>query len=95
MRPLGREVDPNRVRIARRGAHLSAIATFTVQGHVARDLVLQLRERGINTSAQSRGDALIDLDRKQAETLLRVSPHYFNTEEDIASAARALGRLLA
>ena len=83
------------VRVLDRGAHLSAIATFTVQGHVARDLVLQLRDRGINTSAQSRGDALIDLDRKQAETLLRVSPHYFNTEEDIASAARALGRLLA
>lgn len=83
------------VRGLDRGAHLSAIATFTVQGHVARELVLRLREQGINTSAQSRGDALIDLDRKGAETLLRVSPHYFNTDDEIDRAARTLGRLLA
>ena len=83
------------VRGLDRGAQLSAIATFTVEGHVARDLVLRLREQGINTSAQSRGDALIDLDRKGAATSLRVSPHYFNTDDDIDRAARALGRLIA
>lgn len=77
------------------GATLSAIATFTVQGHAARDLVVRLREQGINTSAQGRGDALIDLDRKGAETLLRVSPHYFNTDDEVDRAARALGKLLA
>jgi len=82
------------VRGLDRGKRLSAIATFTVPGHVARDLVLRLREQGINTSAQSRGDALIDLDRKGADTLLRVSPHYFNTDDDIDRAARALGRLI-
>jgi selenocysteine lyase/cysteine desulfurase len=76
------------------GAHLSAITTYTVQGHVARDLVLALRAQGINTSAQSRGDALIDLDRKGAETLLRVSPHYYNTEEEIERAARTFEALL-
>ena len=76
------------------GAQLSAIATFTVEGQVARDLVLRLREQGINMSAQSRGDAVIDLDRKGAATLLRVSPHYFNTDDDIDRAARALGRLI-
>lgn len=76
------------------GAHLSAITTFTVEGRVARDLVLMLRAQGINTSAQSRGDALIDLDRKGAETLLRVSPHYYNTAEEIARAADALEAML-
>lgn len=82
------------VRGLDRGEQLSAIATFTVEGHAARDLVLALRERGINTSAQSRGDALIDLTRKGAETLLRVSPHYFNTEDEIETAARGLEKLL-
>jgi selenocysteine lyase/cysteine desulfurase len=77
------------------GARLSAIATFTVQGHEGRALMLRLRESGINTSAQGRGDALIDLTRKGAETLLRVSPHYFNTEDEVDTAARALGTLLA
>lgn len=83
------------VRSLDRGARLSAIATFAVTGRVGRELMLSLRAEGINTSAQSRGDALIDLDRKGADSLLRVSPHYFNTEQEIASAASALGRLLA
>lgn len=76
------------------GAHLSAITTYTIDGRVARDVVLALRAQGINTSAQSRGDALIDLDRKRAETLLRISPHYYNTEDEIERAARALEVLL-
>lgn len=83
------------VRGLDRGPALSAITAYAVQGRVARELVLQLRTLGINTSAQSRGDALIDLDRKRAETLLRVSPHYYNTEDEIAQAADALAQLLA
>jgi selenocysteine lyase/cysteine desulfurase len=83
------------VRGLDRGEQLCAIATFTVEGRVARDLVLALRERGINTSSQSRGDAVIDLTRKGADTLLRISPHYFNTEDEIETAARALEKLLA
>ncbi len=73
---------------------LCAIATFAVEGRLGRDLVVALRERGINTSAQTRGDALIDLTRKGADSLIRVSPHYYNTEEEVASAARALAGLL-
>lgn len=76
------------------GARLSAITTYTIDGRVARDVVLALRAQGINTSAQSREDALIDLDRKRAATLLRVSPHYYNTEDEIERAARVLEVLL-
>jgi selenocysteine lyase/cysteine desulfurase len=76
------------------GAQLSAITTYTLEGRVARELVLALRKVGINTSAQSREDALIDLDRKGASTLLRVSPHYYNTEDEIERAASALEDLL-
>lgn len=82
------------VRGLDRGARLSAITTYTVPGHVARDLVVALRARGVNTSAQGRGDALIDLDFKKADTLLRVSPHYYNTEDEIERAAVALESLL-
>ena len=82
------------VRVLDHGAHLSAISTYTVEGRVARDLVLALRAQGINTSAQGRGDAVIDLDRKGATTLLRVSPHYYNTEDEVVRAAEALAALL-
>jgi selenocysteine lyase/cysteine desulfurase len=82
------------VRALDRGHALSAIATFAVAGRTGRELVVALRREGINTSAQSRGDALIDLDRKGAETLLRVSPHYYNTTDELAAAEAALVRLL-
>jgi selenocysteine lyase/cysteine desulfurase len=76
------------------GARLCAIAAFTCEGHDAAQLMVDLRARGINTTAQSRGDAVIDLDRAGAQTLLRISPHYFNTEEEIAMLESALRDLL-
>lgn len=77
-----------------RGANLSAIAAFECKSRDSRQLMLALRERGINTSAQSRGDALIDFDRHGAASSLRVSPHYFNTEAEIALLESALRELL-
>jgi selenocysteine lyase/cysteine desulfurase len=74
---------------------LCAIATFAVEGRVGRDLVLALRDRGINTSAQSRGDAVIDLTRKGVDSLIRVSPHYYNTEDEVETAARALAAIVS
>lgn len=83
------------VRSLDHGARLSAIATFAVAERTGRELVLALRARGINTSAQSRGDAVIDLDRKQASSLLRVSPHYYNTAHELEQLDLALRELLA
>lgn len=83
------------VRALDRGATLSAIATFALEGHDARTVMLALRALGINTSAQSRGDAVIALDRASASSLLRVSPHYYNTSDEITRLVRALGRQLA
>jgi selenocysteine lyase/cysteine desulfurase len=73
---------------------LSAIATFDVEGREARALMLALRAQGVNTSAQTRADALIPLERAGATSLLRVSPHYYNTAEEIARAADVLTALL-
>ncbi|MFI5311034.1 MAG: aminotransferase class V-fold PLP-dependent enzyme [Gemmatimonadales bacterium] len=83
------------VRTLDRGAHLCAIAAFECAGRDARDVMLALRARGINTTAQSREDALIDLDRKGASSLLRVSPHYFNTREELTVLEGAMRELLA
>ena len=90
----GRLMTIDGVRSLDRGTKLSAIATFEVAGREGPDLMRALRERGINTSAQSRGDAVIDLDRKGADSILRISPHYFNTEDEIETVAHALERLL-
>jgi selenocysteine lyase/cysteine desulfurase len=53
-----------------------------------------LRARRINTTAQIREHALIDYDDKGVAASLRLSPHYYNTEDEIDRAVVALRELL-
>jgi selenocysteine lyase/cysteine desulfurase len=78
------------VRVLDRGTELCAIATASVAGWDTSDLKLRLRARGINTSSPHRDDAVIDMDEKHASSALRISPHYYNTEEEIDTAVDAL-----
>ena len=81
------------VRVLDRGPELCAIVTASVQGWAPADLVSALRERGINTSAQTRLDAVLDYDAKGVEGALRISPHYFNTDADLDALVQALTEL--
>lgn len=83
------------VRVLDRGPELCAIVTASVEGHEPADLVQALRARGINTSSQTRLDAVLDYDDKKVAGALRVSPHYFNTEADLAALVGALEEILA
>jgi selenocysteine lyase/cysteine desulfurase len=82
------------VRVLDRGPELCAIATATFEGRNAKDLKLELRARGINTSSPEREDAVIDMDEKGASSALRISPHYYNTREEIDTAVEALEQIL-
>src|SRR5258708_6352471 len=83
------------VRVLDRGDHLAALVTIEVAGWDATELSKLLRIRGINTSASIRAYAVIDMDEKQPASALRLSPHYYNTEADIASAVEAIRALPA
>ena len=83
------------VRVLDRGNELAAIVTAEIAGWDARELVEILRQRGINTSASLREYAVIDMEEKRAATALRLSPHYYNTDEEIAAAVEALQALPA
>ncbi|HKO05130.1 MAG TPA: aminotransferase class V-fold PLP-dependent enzyme [Candidatus Acidoferrales bacterium] len=80
-------------RVLDRGAELAALVTVEVPGHSAPDLVSLLRRQRINTSASLREYAVIDMDQKRAASALRISPHYYNTEEEIAAIVDALRSL--
>lgn len=82
-------------RVLDRGRVRSAIATAAFAGHDGAQLKLGLRERGINTSSPGREDAVIDMDAKGAASALRISPHYYNTDEEIDRAVDAIAELIA
>lgn len=83
------------VRALDHGARLSAIATFSLGGRSAPKMVQTLRQRGINTSAHTRADAPIDFARHGETSSLRVSPHYYNTIDEIGVLESALREELA
>jgi selenocysteine lyase/cysteine desulfurase len=73
-----------------RGRALGAIVTIAVDGHDPAELKRRLRARGINTSVSTRDDGVIDMDAKGVAAVLRLSPHYYNTEAELGSAVEAL-----
>ena len=82
-------------RVLDRGRTRCAIATAAFDGHDGAVLKLRLRERGINTSSPGRDDAVIDMDAKGASSGLRISPHYYNTDEEVDRAVEAIAELIA
>ena len=50
-------------------------------------------EARINTSVSTRPYARIDFERKGVEWVLRLSPHCYNTEDEIDRAAATIGEL--
>jgi len=82
------------VRVLDRGQERCAIVTIDVRGHDAADLKLRLRERGVNTSSSDRDDGVLDMDEKRATTVLRFSPHYYNTEDELSAAVEVLAGLI-
>lgn len=84
----------NAVRVLDRGPALCAIATAELGGRNAEEAKLALRARGINTSSPLRVDAVIDMDEKRAASAIRISPHYYNTADEIDRALAVLAEVL-
>jgi len=83
------------IRVLDRGSELAALVTIEVAGWDARELSKLLRTRGINSSASLREYAVIDMEEKGVTTALRLSPHYYNTEEEIERVVEQLKSVTA
>jgi len=81
------------VRVLDRGRERCAIVTIDVSGKDAVGVKLALRSRGINTSSFDRKSGVLDMDEKRASTALRLSPHYYNTEDELDTAVAAIAEL--
>lgn len=86
------------VRPTSRGKDLGAIVCLDIRGDDKEadigKLVAGLRARDINASNMTAGFSVIDNIAKGIGDTLRVSPHYYNTAEEIDRSADALAELL-
>ena len=78
-------------RVLDRGRERGAIVTVDL-GMSAGKVVAALRKEKINTSATFREWAILDMTEKRAQSALRISPHYYNTEQEIDAAVQGIHR---
>jgi selenocysteine lyase/cysteine desulfurase len=71
------------VTVHDQGAQRCAIVTFTKEGLSATDVSARLREAGINTSVTSVESARFDFEARGLTEMVRVSPHYYNTHDEL------------
>ena len=79
------------VTVRDRGSVQSGIVTIRVDD--AAGVVAGLRARGINTSLSTPDYSRIDFGRDQATGLVRISPHAYNTEDEVDRAIAAIAEL--
>lgn len=66
------------------------IVTLAMPDRDPQQVVGELREQGINVSAQGRESAVLDYTEKNVSAALRISPHYYNTETEIEAVLAAI-----
>jgi len=65
------------------GANPSAIVSFTIDGIAAEAVVAKALSANIVIGASDPASTRIDAERRALPTLVRASPHYYNTEEEV------------
>ena len=76
------------------GAKRCGIVTLEVDGHEAVGLAKALGEQGFAVGTSSPASTRIDFERRGMGTLLRIAPHYYNTEDEISACTAALAALV-
>jgi selenocysteine lyase/cysteine desulfurase len=82
-------------RLVEPGERLSAIVTAAFGGWDASRLVDVLRERDVNTSQSTSGPGPFNAEGAAGESMVRISPHYYNTEAEVDTALGILQEVLA
>jgi selenocysteine lyase/cysteine desulfurase len=73
------------------GSHKSAILTFSVAGTDAETIMRCLRSKAIHVSVSPPSSTPIDAAARHLPPVVRASPHYFNTEEEVEYLADQIG----
>ena len=76
-----------------RGASRCAIVTASVEGVPAAEVAARLREKGVNVSVTVPRDTQLTTEIRDLPPLVRLSPHYYNTDEELDRAVEELAAL--
>ncbi|MDO9412473.1 MAG: aminotransferase class V-fold PLP-dependent enzyme [Pseudolabrys sp.] len=77
------------------GPDPAAIVTFSVSGHDANAIKEGLAKAGINVSVSVPASTLLDAEARHLPALVRASPHYYNSSDEIDRMAAEVQRLVA
>lgn len=73
-------------------ARRSAIVTFTVDGFDPTDVVAAADRERVVINASTANWSVLDMHAKRSESVVRASPHYFNTDDDLARLVTVVAR---
>ena len=77
------------------GPEPCAIVSFAIAGMESEAIEARLRAQGINVSTSSAPSTLLDATARGLPDLVRASPHYYNSEDEIARAAELVAEIAA
>ena len=80
----------NGLRVLDQGNNLCSIVTFCAADHSIERIYKILKENNVYFSVSNKSNALIDFTLKNVDQAIRLSPHYFNTQEEIDQVLRML-----
>lgn len=78
------------LRILDRGTHRGGIVTLHLPGYDPRRLKIHLNQANINCSLTFFASARFDFQQKGVDWVLRLSPHYYNTYDELDEVVRVL-----
>ncbi len=75
------------------GPRPCAIVSFAVEGLESAAIEARARERRVNLGTSSRAGTLLDSTARGLPPVVRASPHYYNSEDEIAQAADLVAKI--
>jgi selenocysteine lyase/cysteine desulfurase len=72
-----------------------AIVSFSIEGRDSAEVAARLGARGVNVSTSAPSSTLLDATARGLPALVRASPHYYNSEDEIARAAELVAEIAA
>lgn len=84
----------NNVSVMDLGTAPCGIVSFDVHGANPRKVVAKMAETGFVIGSSEPSSTRIDAERRGLSTLLRIAPHYYNSEEEIDRAVERLNAIL-